>query len=255
MKNNVYEMALASIFSAIILVLALVPQIGFVTILPGVSITLVHIPTLIGIFILPRRYAFLMGAMFGIGSWIASFLYGVSPFDLAFQYPWISVLPRILFAVAAFYIYKGLSQLETKVKHGDALVFGVVSLITLFAIYYGGQAISIMTGANAGLITPFALLIAGLFLSYYYYFIQKSAKKQVLLPSAIILSTVAHTILVLGTVYLFSPSVFIDTFGTSRTVLGWIYAIAMTNGLIEALVAVLVATPIITALNQLEKQR
>ncbi len=53
----------------------------------------------------------------------------------------------------------------------------------------------------------------------------------------------------LAAVALFSPSAFVETFGNSQTVIAIVFAIAMSNGLIEALVAALIATPIVQAIN------
>lgn len=315
MKNNqIYNMTLTAVFASVIMLMALIPQIGFVTILPGVSVTLVHIPVLIGIFLLPRNYAILLGLFFGLGSWIASFMYASSAFDLAFQYPWISVLPRILFAAAAFYIYKGLFLLESKVKNGNTWIFGVVTLVTVIAIFFGSQAIvrsvsyadynteyytklyyegildaneldgETLTLAQideyqgyvndidanlpvlldeavdkensiSDIVTPLSLVVSVIFLTLYYHFISKRNRKEILYPSTFVLGTLSHTVLVLSTVALFSPKVFTATFGDSQSVISIVYAIAAANGLIEALVAVLIGTPIILALTQLQKNR
>ena len=98
-------MVLFSTFSAIILILTLVPNIGYIRV--GVaSITIVHIPVLIGIMFLGVGYSLSLGLVFGLSSLIAAFMYASSPADLAFQNPIISVLPRIVFALVAFYIIR-----------------------------------------------------------------------------------------------------------------------------------------------------
>jgi len=83
-KNSIQELTLASVFAAIILVMIFVPQLGFITLTPFVSVTIVHIPVLIGVFLLPKRYGILLGLLFGIGSWIRSFT-PMGPLDTAFQ--------------------------------------------------------------------------------------------------------------------------------------------------------------------------
>ncbi len=309
-KQSVYDLTLTSVFVAIILVMSLIPQIGFITILPGVSVTLVHIPVLIGIFLLPRNNAIILGLFFGIGSWIASFMYGNTVLDLAFRNPLISVVPRILFAVAAYYIFQGLKKIETLKKGGNSIIYGVVSLVTIFAIFFGSSAIvtnasyaeyqgaaallasnqavldegsrdgvaltpqeidDLTIEVNAqtdelpiiledaqlteakvqGIVTPIALLIIVIFLTSYFHIIQKDAKQGILYPSTIILGTLAHTVLVLSAIAIVKPILF----GEGAAIFTIIYSIAAANGLIEALIAVLVGTPIIIALQQIQKNR
>jgi uncharacterized membrane protein len=250
-RNQIYDLVLTAVFISIIMLMSLIPQIGFVTILPGVSVTLVHIPVLIGIFLLPRNYAIILGLFFGIGSLIAAWLYGVNPIDLAFRNPLISIIPRILFAVAAYYIFKGLKLIENKFKNGVTVIYGLVVLITIFSVYYGSQAISGFTGWSFSVIAPIALLLITGFLTVYFSFVNKNRNNDILIPSSFILGTLSHTILVLTAIAVVKPSLY----GAGADILGIIYSIAVTNGLIEALVAVLVGTPIIIALNQLQKNR
>ena len=311
MKNNkIYDLTLTSVFVAIILVMSLIPQIGFITILPGVSVTLVHIPVLIGIFLLPRNNAIILGLFFGIGSWIASFMYGNTILDLAFRNPLISVIPRILFAVAAYYIFQGLKKVETIKKSGTSIIYGIVSLVTVFAIFFGSQAIvtnasyanynntlaelaqnetilademedgvaltqqqlddlailvdqmdtdmpDVLLSAQEteakvlSIVTPASLLIIVLFLTTYFHIIKKENKQKILYPSTIILGTLSHTILVLSAIAIVKPVLF----GDGAAIFTIIYSIAAVNGLIEALIAVLIGTPVIIALQQLQKNR
>ena len=54
MFKNTREMVLTSMLSAIIIIMSIVPQLGFINIFPAVGITLVHIPVLIGVMTLKR---------------------------------------------------------------------------------------------------------------------------------------------------------------------------------------------------------
>jgi uncharacterized membrane protein len=60
-------------------------------------------------------------------------------------------------------------------------------------------------------------------------------------------STLAHTILVLSALLIVEPTLFNFTFGAPSVEL--IYGIMVTNGLLEAVVAVLVVTPIVRAIH------
>lgn len=258
-KNAIFELTLTSVFAGIILLMSLVPQLGYITIVPGASLTLVHIVVFVGIFILPLKYALVLGAVHGSGSMFAAFIYAQSPLDLAFQLPWISVLPRVLTALAAFYIFKGLKKLATWEKHGKKVIFFIVGLVTIFAFFYGSRAIVntaiidvVQQQRVFSIVAPIALLLSALFLTGYYNFVNKQKEDNILIPSAFVLATISHTILVLGTVAIFSPSLFSGTFSE---IIELIYSVAMLNGFAEALIAVLIGTPIYLALQNVSKER
>lgn len=304
--KKLFQLTLTAVFVTIILTMSLLPQIGFITVMPGVSVTLVHIPVIVGVFLVDRRNAIILGFFMGLGSMIASYIYGATAFDLAFQLPWISILPRMLFAWAAFEVVQLFKHIES-IKLGKIILFGIVSLVTVFALYYGSNAIvkanawstyntkqaemyalraeadsiedeqpveALAKRAEAlvielslpqlsedasnkeakigGIVTPIVLVLTVLFLVAYYWFIEKHQGSYVFIPSSFILATVIHTVLVLGVVAIFKPAIFSAGF---TDVISIIYGIAMTNGLMEALAAVLIGTPIIVGiLNYTRKE-
>lgn len=139
-KKQTYNMVLASIFGAIIFVLGLIPNVGFIRILPGVAITIVHVPVIIAMFVLPLSYVVGLGFIFGLSSLIVAATQATVPFDQAFVYPWISILPRMLFALAGVYILKFFKKIKA-LKYSKTLMFVIISIITSFALYLGIQEI------------------------------------------------------------------------------------------------------------------
>ena len=138
--KKVFDMVLFSTFSAIILILTLVPNIGYIRV--GVaSITIVHIPVLIGIMFLGVGYSLSLGLVFGLSSLIAAFMYASSPADLAFQNPIISVLPRIVFALVAFYIIRLLFLIRKKSKYGNLINFIIVTVVSTAFILFASEGI------------------------------------------------------------------------------------------------------------------
>lgn len=251
MKNKkVFDMVLFSTFSSIILILTLVPNIGYIRV--GVaSITIVHIPVLIGIMFLGLGYSVSLGAVFGLSSLIAAFMYASSPTDLAFQNPVVSILPRIVFALVAFFTIKLLFWIRKKSQYGNLINFVLVTFISTAFILFASEGIVKVTGWYRELVYPVGIMILVGLLVGYVFFIKKSKHQNLAyVPASFIISTLAHTILVLGTLALTKPVVFgenADIFGIILTILG-------TNGVIEAATAVLVGTPIVLALkNLLEK--
>lgn len=88
------------IFSAIILLLGLVPQLGYIQLFPGISLTLSHIPVLIGAALFGWKRGALYGLLFGITSLIQGAINGTG-LNVLFVYPWVSIPPRVLFGLIA----------------------------------------------------------------------------------------------------------------------------------------------------------
>ncbi len=252
-KNNIQDLTLASVFAAIILLMTFVPQIGYITI-GAAALTLIHIPVLIGVFLLPKKYSLVLALFFGVGSLIRAATTPTGPLDPAFVNPLVSVLPRILFVLAAIYIVELFKVIETKVKHADVYIFGLVSLITSFGIYYAGQAIIGFSGWNANLITILFLVINVCFITGYYAFIKKADHHKVLIPSTLILATFIHTVLVLTALVVFERNLVL-TIIPSDQIFSLVISIAVTNGLVEAILAAFIGTPILFALQQLKDKK
>ena len=123
------ELAFGSMIMAIILLMAAVPQLGYIKI-NLVDITIIHIPVLIGAMTFKNRnLALIAGTTFGISSWLVAMFRPTSPVDLIFQNPLVSIVPRILFALLAFWLYKYLSE---KLKKDYTAQVSSVIVATLF---------------------------------------------------------------------------------------------------------------------------
>jgi len=345
-NKQVYELVLTSIIGAIILFLAIIPNVGFIQILPGVAVTIMHIPVIVGVFLLSLKYSLVLGFLFGLGSFIVALTRPATPFDMAFQNPLISILPRVLFAGVAFYIAKGFKKLAL-MKFGKLTIFGIISVVSAVGLFFGVNQITsqftyrkhtdttneinqlkgevylldnkdevvdiisdaknnktaekdlmvhfnisinvakavidlnldemsdleltnainernssittlesevdgILTTANenfrkARMFTiPISIvLIIGLVVLYYIFTLKRD-HEHTYVSSVFILATLAHTVLVIGSVVIFNPQSFKDTFG-DQNILLIIYMIAAFNGIVEAFVGAVIGTPVATA--------
>ena len=127
MKSNAKVLGLVQLafFSAIIIVMALVPSLGYIPL--GVTrATIIHIPVIIGSIMLgPKKGAFL-GGLFGLTSLLANTF---SPTVTSFVFsPFYSIgdahgngwslvicfLPRILTGIVPFYVFRGIRTLMMK---------------------------------------------------------------------------------------------------------------------------------------------
>lgn len=123
------QLAFGAMIMAIILLMALVPQLGYIQI-NLVAITIIHIPVLIGAMTFKNKnLALIAGTTFGISSWLVAMFRPATPTDLIFQNPLVSILPRILFALLAYWLYK---QLAGKMKSNYLAILISVIISTLF---------------------------------------------------------------------------------------------------------------------------
>ncbi len=138
------SVAIDGIFAAIIFLLGFIPQLGYIQIFPGISLTLNHIPVLIGACLFGAKKGTLYGFLFGITSMIQGAINGTG-LNVLFIYPWIALPPRILFGLFAglFFslrkrtskiwgstLFESIGAFFLTVLH-TALVFG-----DLFLFYY-----------------------------------------------------------------------------------------------------------------------
>ena len=147
-KNTVFhrestkQLALLSMFAAIIVLLAFTP-IGFIQ-LPFIKATIVHVPVIIGSIMLGPQMGGLLGGIFGLASLInntifptiSSFVF--SPFIPlpgtdrgSFLALLICFIPRVLVGVFPWFAYHGLQKLIKKKNNTIALaIAGIVGSIT-----------------------------------------------------------------------------------------------------------------------------
>lgn len=101
-KRRIRMLTIHSLFIALITLMGLVPFLGFIPLGAGVSITLVHLPVLLGAALLSPRSATIFGLTFGLVSLIAVLTNPAKqPTDFFFLNPMVSVFPRLVFGLIA----------------------------------------------------------------------------------------------------------------------------------------------------------
>ncbi len=117
-KERVQEMTFLAMFIAIIVTMALIPNIGFLVWIPGFGGTTLHIPVIIGTLYGGIRfgrgtlhgglkYGIIFGLVFGVFSMIVAFQFGV----VVFQNPFVAIVPRVIFGALIWYIFMGMKRL------------------------------------------------------------------------------------------------------------------------------------------------
>lgn len=129
-RSKVQEIVLTSLFMAIVFVMGIFPNTGYIN-LGFISITIVHIPVIVGGILLGWRMGALIGAAFGVGSFVNAMS---APLLLApvFLNPIVSILPRIIFGLIIYAIYKFVSVLPG-LKDKEYLVYGITAGLATLA--------------------------------------------------------------------------------------------------------------------------
>ncbi len=142
-NRKTYQMVLTALFTAIIIMMAFVPYLGYIN-LVVIKATLIHVPVIIGSIMLgPKRGAFL-GFVFGCTSLINN-TFNPSLLSFAFS-PFYSVgeiggnffsiiicfVPRILVGVVPFFVYEGIRRLCRNKKGSDWLALPLAGVVGAF---------------------------------------------------------------------------------------------------------------------------
>jgi Predicted membrane protein len=134
-----------ALWSALTLMLGLIPNLGFIPIGPALAVTTVHIPVIIGAIMLgPAEGAFL-GLLFGITSLIHNTVFvSITSFMFSPFVPFgnfysviIALVPRILVGVAAAYVYRFVAMKDKK-GYIAALAAGIAGALTNTVLVLGG---------------------------------------------------------------------------------------------------------------------
>ncbi|MFR8011742.1 MAG: ECF transporter S component [Clostridia bacterium] len=115
--ERILRMTQLAVLSAIIIMMTFVPYIGYISYGPGLSITLIHIPVMIGAIVLGPSAGAILGGVWGISCIIKALTAPPSPLDAAiFWNPLVSLIPRILAGLLAGLAFVGLIRLCRKLS-------------------------------------------------------------------------------------------------------------------------------------------
>ena len=110
------ELVRLSVFIALIMIQSWVPMLGYINI-PPLAITYIHVTVIVATLWLGVKQGMLVGAVWGINSWIKAIIAPVSPVNtLVLSSPLVSVLPRILMPLILGMIIYYLKQKQVNAK-------------------------------------------------------------------------------------------------------------------------------------------
>jgi uncharacterized membrane protein len=104
-RQTVRKIVVAGALGALSIALMLTP-LGMIPWFAGVSLTVVHVPVIIGAILEGPIVGTCIGAIFGVSALVRAAVAPNGPIDPFFVNPLISVLPRLLVGVIAWLAYK-----------------------------------------------------------------------------------------------------------------------------------------------------
>lgn len=249
MKNsrrlNVRRMAIIGVLGAISIVLGITP-LGFIPVGPTRA-TIMHIPVIIGAIMEGPLVGGFVGLIFGLFS-IFQAITNPTPVSPIFLNPIVSVLPRVLIGFTTYYAYQGTKKLGNKNTKGLLYVLwtGIILYLS-YGIYH-----NIVDSASIWIILMNVLLIF-LVLILAYFMETKIKVDSLDIVISTIIGTLTNTVGVLTLIYLLYAERFVGALGldpnTSRQV---IMGIGLTNGIPEAIIAIIIVMSVTSALKARE---
>lgn len=119
----VRKIAVAGVLSATAVVLGLT-RLGFIPWFSGASVTIMHVPVIVGAILEGPVVGFLIGLIFGVSSLLQAALAPTGPIDVFFVNPLVSVLPRALVGPVSFLVYRlirGSAERPVAIRAGFAV--------------------------------------------------------------------------------------------------------------------------------------
>jgi uncharacterized membrane protein len=104
-KSNVRKIVVAGALGALTIALT-VTGAGVIPWFAGVSLTVMHVPVIIGAVIEGPAVGIVVGGIFGVAALVKAAVAPNGPIDAFFVNPFISVLPRLLIGIAAWAAYR-----------------------------------------------------------------------------------------------------------------------------------------------------
>lgn len=202
MNNKIKKFAYLTLFVSILIVMSIVPFLGYVP-LGIINATTLHIPVILGSILLGKKEGMILGFIFGLTSLIkATFEPNATSFLFSPFFSFGNINGNFASLIIAF---------------GPRILLGYFSNVVYNLIKDKNENIAVILGTFIGSMT--------------------------------------NTILVLSLAYIFFKDAYASALGIgSNMVLGFIMSIVFTNGITEALLAVIVILAIYKATNKTFKR-
>lgn len=245
MKLETKNLTTVGILGAIVIMLGLTP-LGFIP-LGVLTITSLHIPVIIAGILEGPVVGGLVGMIFGFFS-LFNAMTRPGPISFVFYNPLISILPRILIGVVTGLVYKALKNKDNKKLRLFMNIFWSIIIIVLGVVTVK-SFIKDVDLVNK-IFSIIFLLIACLML----YLSVKNKKANFAIAVSSFMGTLTNSGLVLGLIYIFYAQRYALALGINQDLAAkTIFSAFVTNAIPESIVAILVASAVVTSFSKRRK--
>ena len=267
MKNEkTYELVLMALFTAISVIMAFTP-LGYIP-LVVINATIIHIPVILGaLFLGPKKGAFL-GFVFGFTSFINNTFKAVTPSAFVFspvlaanvvgvsgifKSLYICFVPRILVGVVPYFVYIGLRSLLKSGNKASRVVVNLgasVILCAAFSAFLNRMLSDKLSAASCGAVSIAGGIAAGVILfALLTISMRKKASTNIALAYAGLAGAFTNTLLVMSGIFILYKEAYAQALGIAgEAVFDTIMGIISFNGVVEAVVAAIIAAGVGIAL-------
>ncbi len=169
MKRNL-SLAQLGMMSALIIAMTFVPYLGYIS-YGALSITLIHIPVIIGACVMGAKGGAILGTVWGVSCIIKAILSPPSPLEgIIFKNPIVALIPRIIAGTVAGLIFTLVAKKDKKKHIASALgaltgclcntVFVMGSIYVIYGEKYGAELG--IASVNFGGLTNYILAAFGI---------------------------------------------------------------------------------------------
>ena len=242
MKLETKNLTTVGILGAIVIMLGLTP-LGFIP-LGVLTITSLHIPVIIAGILEGPVVGGLVGLIFGFFS-LFNAMTRPTPISFVFYNPLISIMPRILIGVVTGLVYRVLKD-----KDNNKLRLFMNVFWTIVVIILGYVTVKSFI-ENVDLINKVFSIIFLLIACVMLYLSLKNKKANFAIAVSSFMGTLTNSGLVLGLIYVFYAQKYAQAIGISLDFAAkTIFSAFITNAIPEAIVAILVASSVVTSFSK-----
>lgn len=227
MNTKLRKISTAGVLSALIILLGLT-NLGMIPCSPTVSVTLLHVPVIVGTIIEGPVVGLVTAFVFGLYSLIRAAVTPSGALDPFFVNPLVSILPRLLIAVVTWLVFSGLSRIKKMPKVAGYIVSALLGALVAAFVYTVLSPIEALPKTLAAAISAFLGCLISIFFA-------TDDNKAVVAVSAFF-GSISNTVFVLSSLVIFSKGMLTKEMAI---------LISTTNGILEAVASIIFTTAIV----------
>ena len=243
MKITPRQIVVAGALGAITILLG-VTKLGFIPFFLGTSITIMHVPVIVGAVLEGPWVGTAIGLLFGIFSLVWAYIGPNGPGDVYFQNVFISVLPRLFIGLVAYLAYQ-LVKKQKGIQSAWLLWFAVGLSVAAPLLAYGTTLLE--ENADMKVLVLISSIVLGVLALASLYTIQRWSGELAALSASAVIGTVTNTALVLGMIGLMGKLGYVPAIPWKA-----LLVLGISNGIPEIIGAVLISVAVVAAWKQLE---